>query len=228
MLKRLNSLLFILILAVIFWMSPVLCTIKPFLIFFKLIIKMQPHQVKKLDLLLLKVSSGDENAFEELLKFYDDQLNGYIMSITRSQSLTEEMVQDVFLKIWLNRESLTEIDSFKSYLFVIARNHTFDCLKQINRKRKREKEWLNIVVNTPLNDYIEPTTDQSQEKINEAVSLLPPQQKKIYFLRSEGAKPQEIAEELSISIGTVKKHLALSIRFLKNRIRTGGAGPLKN
>ena len=168
--------------------------------------------------LLLKVAEGNENAFGQLFKTYDNQLNGYIMSITRSEYLTQEMVQDVFLKIWMNRTSLTEIGCFKSYLFVIARNHTFDCLKQISRKKKQEKEWLDMVIHHPPNDHNE--TDKPYEKIQEAVKLLPPQQKKIYTLRRKGMKQVEIAQELNISIGTVKKHTCLAMRFLKNQVST--------
>ncbi|MBS1948995.1 MAG: sigma-70 family RNA polymerase sigma factor [Bacteroidetes bacterium] len=168
----------------------------------------------------MQIKSGDEIAFKKLFKFYDAQISGYIMSITRSQPLTEEIVQDVFLKIWLNRKSLSGLDSFKSYLFIIAKNHTFDCLKQINRKKKREKEWMNMAMNHLPNDYGESALDNSYEKIQEAVKRLPPQQKKVYELRREGMKQAKIAEELSLSLGTVKKHLMLASRFLKNQIKS--------
>ena len=174
---------------------------------------------QNINLLLLKVAEGNENAFCQLFKTYDSQLNGYIMSMTRSEPLTQEMVQDVFLKIWMNRHSLKEIYSFKSYLFVIARNHTFDTLKQIKRKRKREKEWMNNMVNQTLNDHAETAIDKSYEKIQDAVKLLPPQQKKIYSLKREGMKQADIAQELNISVETVKKHMLLAMRFLKSQIR---------
>jgi len=83
--------------------------------------------------MLLRISSGNQIAFGELFKYYDTQLASYIMGFTRSQFLTEEIVQDVFLKIWLNRTTLTEIECFKSYLFVTGRNHTLDCLKVNSR-----------------------------------------------------------------------------------------------
>jgi len=180
---------------------------------------MLQNSTQNIKLLLLKVAEGDENAFEKLFKYYSSKLKDYILIITKSSVLTEEIVQDVFLKIWLNRTFLTKIDSFKSYLFVIARNYTFDCLKQINRKKKQEKEWVNTIINHSLNELIESLTDNSHERIDTAIKLLPPQQKKIYALRIKGMKQAEIAQNLNISTETVKKHTYLATRFLKNRLK---------
>jgi RNA polymerase sigma-70 factor (ECF subfamily) len=171
------------------------------------------------NLLLDEVAKGNESAFGELFNAYDIPLNVYILKITKSEPLTRELVQDVFLKIWMNRSSLTQIECFRSYLFVIARNLTFDCLKQINRRKKREKEWINIAINHPSNQITESTTNISHEKIEAAVKLLPPQQKKVYVFKKNGMKGTEIAKELNISEGTVKKHMVLAMRFLKNHIR---------
>lgn len=169
--------------------------------------------------LLLKIAEGNERAFGQLFKTYDNQLNGYIMSITKSEPLTQEMVQDVFLKIWINRSCLTQINSFKSYLFVIARNHAFDCLKRINREKRREKEWVNIIMKEASNEHEESPAKLFDEKIDEVVRLLPSQQKKVYSLKRGGMKQVEIAQELNISVETVKKHMSLAMRFLKNQLR---------
>ena len=90
--------------------------------------------------LLVKVSQGDENAFGQLFTLYYNQLGDFIMRIAESRPLAQEIVQDVFLKIWLNRATLAEVESFRAYLFVVARNHAFNCLKQIARERNRKKE----------------------------------------------------------------------------------------
>mgnify|MGYP000597832205 CR=1 FL=1 len=90
--------------------------------------------------LLSNVAAGDENAFAKLFKNYYNQLGGFIMRLTESESLTQEIVQDVFLKIWINRTALSEIDCFKAYLPVVAKNHAFNCLKQIARENSRKKE----------------------------------------------------------------------------------------
>ncbi|MDQ2720051.1 MAG: RNA polymerase sigma-70 factor [Bacteroidota bacterium] len=178
------------------------------------------HSTDDVKILLLKVAEGDENAFGELFKMYYNQLGGFIMRITESEPLTQEIVQDVFLKIWINRNSLGEIHSFKAYLLVIARNHAFNYLKQIAREKGRKKEWANNLEHNTLNNAEESPAMDIGNLIDEAIELLPPQQRKVYKLsRQNQMKQMEIATELNISLETVKKHMVLALRFLKNYVR---------
>ena len=143
------------------------------------------------------------------------------MRIAESKPLAQEIVQDVFLKIWINRASLTEVESFKAYLFVVARNHAFNCLKQLARERNRKKEWIKSVLQDA--SYNPGDTDEidAGALVDAAVDLLPPQQKKVYLLsRRDGLKQEEIAKELDISLETVKKHMVLALRSIKNYLQT--------
>ena len=181
------------------------------------------HQPAPMDdkALLLKVSEGDENAFRHLFKIYYNQLGGVIMHITESEQLTQEIVQDVFLKIWIKRSALAEIDHFKAYLFVVARNHTFNCLKQIAREKCRNEKWVDTVLRQASNNVDETFLTDAGNLIDEATALLPPRQRKVYILsRREGMKHAEIARKLDISLETVKKHMVLALGFLKNYLRT--------
>lgn len=143
------------------------------------------------------------------------------MRITESEELTQEIVQDVFLKIWVNRSSLGELSSFEAYLLVVARNHAFNCLKKIAREKSREKEWVKTVLQQATYNVDDTTTTDTGNLIDKAVELLPPRQKKVYTLsRRDGMKQEEIATMLNISLETVKKHMVLALRFLKNYLRT--------
>lgn len=172
-------------------------------------------------LLLQRVANGDEIAFAQLFKLHFNQLGAFIFRITESESLTQEIVQDAFLKVWTNRSALAEINCFKAYLQVVARNHAFNCLKQIARENSRKKEWVNTVLRLATNDTDDKDAVDTGNLIDEAVALLPPQQKRVYTLsRQDGLKQEEIARELGISLETVKKHMVLALRFLKGHIRT--------
>ena len=182
---------------------------------------MSDHSSDNEKLLLIKISQGDEIAFGQLFKTYYNQLGDFILRITESALLTQEIVQDVFLKVWINRNSLATVNCFKAYLLVIARNHTINCLKQIARERCQQKEWVNSVLHQAVNNAEEAYTSDTGKLIDEAVELLPARQKKVYTLSWQmGIRQQEIARELNISQQTVKKHMALAIRFLKRHLRT--------
>lgn len=143
------------------------------------------------------------------------------MRIAESRPLTQEIVQDVFLKIWINRASLSNIESFKAYLFVVARNHAFNCLKQLARENNRKKEWVTSVLQDASYSSDDTAEIDAGALVDEAVDLLPPQQKKVYTLsRRDGLKQEEIARELNVSLETVKKHMVLALRFIRNYLRS--------
>jgi RNA polymerase sigma-70 factor (family 1) len=179
------------------------------------------HSINDVKVLLLRASEGDENAFAQLFKTHYNQLGDFIMRITESRPLTQEIVQDVFLKIWINRHSLSTIHCFKAYLMVVARNHAFNCLKQIAREKNRKRVWENEVLHHALHPAEESTLRDTGQLLDEAVELLPPRQKNVYLLsRREGISQEGIAQKLNISHETVKKHMVLALRFLKNHLRT--------
>jgi RNA polymerase sigma-70 factor (ECF subfamily) len=150
-----------------------------------------------------------------------NRLGDYILRITESKELTEEIVQDVFLKIWLNRSYMAELYSFEAYLQVVAKNHAFSCLKKIAREKRNSREWVNNVLQNATNVEKDTAVADIGNVIDKAVDLLPAQQKKVYILsRIEGLKQIEIAREMNISLETVKKHMVLALRFLKNNLRS--------
>ncbi|HEX8376439.1 MAG TPA: sigma-70 family RNA polymerase sigma factor, partial [Pedobacter sp.] len=77
--------------------------------------------------LLQLTATGDENAFRKIYENYLNKLYSYAFRLTQKEELAEEVVQDVFLKIWVNRGELTEIQKFDSYLYTIVRNQCFNC-----------------------------------------------------------------------------------------------------
>lgn len=169
--------------------------------------------------LLLRVTQGDEIAFTVLFYAYHNKLGAYILRLTDSFPLTEEIVQDVFLKIWQNRSSLDNIQNFEAYLFVIARNRAFNCLKQMAREKMKKQEWENLARQEEAPDEILKTEYPYDGLIDKAIEELPPQQKKVYILHNqEGMGHSEIAIQLGLSPGTVKKHMSLALRSIREYV----------
>jgi RNA polymerase sigma-70 factor (family 1) len=177
-----------------------------------------PAPINKEKDILLQVADGDERAFRILFNKYHHKLGSHIYRITRSQELAQEVVQDVFLKIWTNRTSLGEIANFQAYLYVVSKNHALNCLK---------KTALEMALTTHLDELTCPIQIQEAGEdydryllVDEAIDRLPSQQKLVYLLsRHERLPYAEIAERLSISRETVKKYLQISTESISCYIR---------
>jgi len=167
--------------------------------------------------LLQLVALGDEKAFRIVFNKYHNRLGAHLFRVTRSHELAQEVVQDIFLKIWINREELASIRNFKGYLYVISKNHALNCLKTNAIQNK---------LTTGLDENLDFGTDESQEEnahyllLDEAIDRLPPQQRQVYLMsRHERLKYTEIAARLSLSRETVKKYLQISSESITSYVR---------
>lgn len=173
-----------------------------------------PSDKELLDL----VAAGDEAAFRRLFNAYYEQLGNHIFRLTESRVVTEEIVQDAFLKIWLNRESLGGIQHFKAYLFAASRNHAINHLRKLARERGQRRQWERVVVS-----QTEEMADEREDVyglLDLAVRQLPPQQRKVYIMsRYDRLKYEDIASRLDLSRETVKKYLQLATASIAAYIR---------
>lgn len=170
--------------------------------------------------LLKEVQKGSEKAFEEIFMAYHQQLAAYVMMLTESRELSEEIIQDVFIKIWNGRENIHQIDKFTSYLFILTRNYTLNALRKIVVERERALNYAKLAAN----DEVQPDIEQPVEPdfhllIDKAVVQLPPQQKKVFVLRMQGFKNQQIASEMQISPASVKKYQQWALKSVINYVR---------
>lgn len=164
--------------------------------------------------ILLRISEGDEIAFTQLVNKFSDLLGSYIFKLTNSREQAEEIVQDVFLKIWMTRESLTEVKNFRVWLYVISKNQALNALRKVIQERIKQTEWRAGVTISVLEN-----TDDLKERqlglIDQAIALLPPQQKMVYLLsRKKGLKHKEIAKEMNLSQETVKKYIQIAVKTI--------------
>lgn len=169
--------------------------------------------------LLALVAKGDQRAFTELFDAYYKQLGEYVYKLTESIEVTEEIVQDVFIKIWLKKEILTNLDNFSYYLFILSKNQTLNHLRKKANDKARQLEWLKQFEEEAYvqDDYA--VIEEYRVLMDKAIEKLPPQQQKAYKLSREGRlKHEEIAKIMGVSPETVKKHIKLALRFIKNEL----------
>ena len=170
--------------------------------------------------LLISSSKGDRRAYAFLYTFYMSPLCRYLFLFTRSKDDSEEIAQDVFVKIWEKKENLATVHSFRPYVFKTAKNLLLDKI------RRKETE-------TKVLDYLRPDTEESGEYSDsdaiynqyhqiaqEAKNMLPQKRKRIFEMNTEeGMALDEIAERLSISKTVVKKQLYAATDFVREYLR---------
>lgn len=175
-------------------------------------------------LLLVQIGAGNEKAFEQIFERYSDTIYGVAFAYTKSVEMSEEVVQDVFLKIWAAREKLSKIEDFSNYIFIITRNQL---LNYLNRKT-REKAYLQHLSRHFNENNISPEQEllykESNELIEKAISLLPDQQKLVYqMVKVQGMKLEEAATVLDLSRNTVRNHLSRALQFIRSFIYQNGS-----
>jgi RNA polymerase sigma-70 factor (family 1) len=159
--------------------------------------------------LLELIAEGDEKAFRQLVHQYADLLGSHIYRITHSREQTEEIVQDVFLKIWMTRESLSDVRNFRTYLYVISRNHALNALQSLIREKTKQKEWQKSVLSVASSD--DNLDTERLSLLDQAIAQLPAQQQKAWILsRQERMKYHEIAKEMGLTQETVRKYVKLA------------------
>lgn len=181
---------------------------------------MPPDLEKKL---LCHVAEGDETAFGQLFNAYHQRLGAYIYRLTGSFAATQEIVQDVFVKIWLKRAALPAIQSFEAYLFTAARNHVFNHLRQLARQRAQQARLeAGIAPEITLPAPLEEDVVEYQDLLDEAIDQLPSQQRNVYILhRREQLSHAQIAERMHLSVETVKKHMSLALHAIRDHLSVG-------
>jgi RNA polymerase sigma-70 factor (family 1) len=166
--------------------------------------------------LVTLLGQGDENAFRILFEKYKNPLYHYSFRLTKSEELAQEIVHDVFLKIWKQKEKINAERSFQALLFKITKNESLNFLKKAASDLSLRRKLL-LYFERIHNDTEDSVVFSNYEEItSKAIQLLPPQQQLVYKMsRFEGKTHEEISEELRLSKGTVKNHMGLALRFLK-------------
>ena len=169
--------------------------------------------------LLQQVSEGNESAYTLVFNHYSKQVFDAAMLYLKDTLAAREVVQEVFLKVWLKREAMPGIHDFKDYLFVLTRNHIYDSFKK-QAVRMKAYEYIHQHQQAAVNDTDHRLQDRQYEHLlHEAISSLPPERKKVYIARREGFSNEEISNRLNISIHTVKKQLQLAMQTMKSFVK---------
>ena len=160
--------------------------------------------------------AGDRLCFKRIYNCYRDRVYAYTIKITKSHELSEEIVQDVFIKLWNSRNKINPEFSFSSFIFRVAHNHTVNVLKRL-RCDKIARENISKSANSAVDDTDSKLILQEYFGImKQAIDELPPKRKNIFNLsRVEGISHDKIADKMGISKNTVKSQLVKATKAIK-------------
>lgn len=181
---------------------------------------MLTHDLKNEKELLILAAQADEGALTTLFHLYKNKLYAYLFRLTESDTLSEDIVQDVFMKLWNDRQTLSSIDNFGSYLFRMSKNHAINYFKRMAQETliMAEMYGRNSYVHNETQDII--ALKDVEKLLNEILERLPAQQKIVYHLsREEGRTHDEIANLLKISPNTVKNHIVQAMSTIRTQLR---------
>jgi RNA polymerase sigma-70 factor (family 1) len=169
--------------------------------------------------LLQRLVQGDETAFRELYEDYQGRLFLFAYRFTKSKEAAEEIVQDVFVKLWEKREQIKIEKNFAGYLFRVTRNLIIDGLKRAALDKKvQQRIYTHMqVLRNPIADEL---LNKELERLHQqAINALTEQRRTVYLLsREEELSYAEIAERLGISKNTVHNHMVSALQSIREHL----------
>ena len=182
------------------------------------------NEENKANNLFRKIKSGDEEALHSLFLIYFPRLNDFAARVISDPETSQDITQDVFLKIWEKREQI-EVQNIESFLYRLVRNSCIDHIKKIKFIDNRKSEWGEHLRFEELYhiDFIrdEPyilIQEELRSEIEKTIKSLPDRCREVFMLsRIDGLKNREIAEKLNINIKNVERHLSRAIRTFREK-----------
>jgi RNA polymerase sigma-70 factor (family 1) len=168
-----------------------------------------------------RIANDDQLAYRQLFIQFYSRLSRFVMGFTKNKELTDEIVSDVFINIWRRRKNMEEIKNFKLYLYVSAKNITFNYLKKLHRENLTDLDMVEI---EPEDPFADPgtvmITREMNLKLKAAINDLPPRCKLIFTLvKEDGLTYKQTAQLLNIAESTVENQISIALKKISGAIR---------
>jgi RNA polymerase sigma-70 factor (ECF subfamily) len=165
--------------------------------------------------LLNRIAAGDQEAFAALHHQYWDECYGLALAFLKSPDQAEDVVQDVFMKLWVKRSSLPAINDFTPYFMVMVRNEIINYLRQLAQRQKKHAQYVSDN-SVNLQQFFAVSDEDTAAVIRKALGELTDRQQQIFSLsRDAGFSHEEIAEQLGLSKKTVSNTITQVLNHLR-------------
>jgi RNA polymerase sigma-70 factor (ECF subfamily) len=173
-----------------------------------------------------RIAVGDEQAFTDAFLFYSRRLFPFVSKKLKCDSLAEEAMQDIFMKLWLNRHRLPKFENPEGWLYRVAANVVLDHFRRIAQQHKMMEKKPCTAAYSFNNAYSEIDFRETRQKADEAIQRLPAKRKAIYELRQQGMSYEEIGQRVHLSVNTIKNQLISANRFVRDFLSAHGISPM--
>lgn len=166
------------------------------------------------------IRSGNIKAFERLFNLYYLRVKNFTLGIVKNKDDAEEIAQNVFLKLWMNRQTLSEHLSINSYIFTITQNEVYDLFRE-QHYSLQYRESLTQTIDSEIKDEIEAEYNVKEIKdiVAKTIESMPEQRRLVFKLsREHFLSNDEIAEKLNLSKRTVEKHISLALASIRRNL----------
>lgn len=170
-------------------------------------------------ILIQGLAEGNSRIFDYIFLHYYSVLVAYVIKQGIDNAAAEDIVQDFFIKLWINRNSLSITESLKNYFFISIKNKCYDYFRH-EKVEEKAKEMLLLDSEESFNDRDHLAESDLRELINMAIGKLPDKCRKIFIMnRFKHMKPAEIAELEGVSVRTVEGHIGKAYKLLRKELK---------
>ena len=170
-------------------------------------------------LLLRRLREGDMGSYETLFHRYYPAFFSFAKGMLKDAGAAEDIIQNVFMKIWIHREALDETMSIKNYIYVLSKREIFNYFRAKYNTHMVLTEDMVTGEQSSGNDESHTDYRELREAVQSVINTMPPKRRSVFCLsRFKSLTNQEIADKLGISIRTVEKHIELALRTFKEQL----------
>src|SRR3712207_4537745 len=164
--------------------------------------------------LSIALTHDERKAFDMIFTRYYPRVKQFVLGFCGDEYEAENIAQDIFMKLWIQRDRIAAIETLDAYIYMMAKNAALNALKRMVREHRGPAESLEVEDNANIEESL--YSKELMEIIHQHIDQMPPQRRKIFTMsRIEGLKNEEIAERLSISKRTVETHISAALAELR-------------